>query len=366
MLLAACALLQAPRDERLIERSIVIWFESYREVLSGSITIDMPLRLGFVDVKSAVDQLRCVGSATVVKMTPDAEFPEDCTGLEGILGLYCSDGRKMAASWHSGDDCGAGYGRGQDQHENPFHFAYGMTDETARVIVREALADAEGEPPLPTHQESLDARAPSTGTAFFVSHQGHLVTNHHVIDGARRVQIALDEGLVPALVIGEDRRNDLAVLQVEAIRPVLPVRRHSELSKGEEVFTLGYPLVRFQGREQKATFGRVNALTGAEGDDRYTQIDVPIQPGNSGGPLINRRGEVVGVVTAILSPNAALQERGVLPQNVNYAIKSEFLHELLRYTIGAEAIKKAEDRTQRTFQDLVSDAQDSVVIVVAD
>ena len=202
MLLAACALLQAPRDERLIERSIVIWFDSYREVLSGSITIDMPLRLGFVDVKSAVEQLRCVGSATVVKMTPDAEFPEDCTGLEGVLGLYCSDGRRMAASWHSGDDCGAGYGRGQDQHENPFHFAYGMTDETARVIVREALADAEGEPPLPTHQESLDARAPSTGTAFFVSHQGHLVTNHHVIDGARRVQIALDEGLVPAWVIG--------------------------------------------------------------------------------------------------------------------------------------------------------------------
>ena len=74
----------------------------------------------------------------------------------------------------------------------------------------------------------------------------------------------------------------------------------------------------------------------------------------------------VGVVTAMLSPQAALQQAGIVPQNVNYAIKSEFLHELLRYSIGAEAIASDEPGSERSFKDLVSGAQESVVIVMTD
>ncbi len=364
--LAGCVIAQPATDPRHVQRTIVAWFEAHDEVLAGGIAADTELGIGFADLRAERSGFRCVGPARVAKIPPGSDFPRDCTGVEGTLELLCSDGRKMSATWHSGDDCGAGYGRGQDEHRHSFHFAYGMTEETSALMVREALADVSEEPELPSHAASLEARRPSTGTAFFVSRAGHLVTNWHVVDGASRIQVVLEDSVLPVSLVGQDKKNDLAVLKVEAIRPGLPVLRYSQLQKGDEVFTLGYPLVTFQGREQKATFGRINALTGVGGDERYTQIDVPIQPGNSGGPLLNRRGEVVGVVTAMLNPLETLKQVGVLPQNVNYAIKSEFLHELLRYTIGSDSLPDHEDASELRFGDLVNNAQESVVIVLAD
>ena len=81
----------------------------------------------------------------------------------------------------------------------------------------------------------------------------------------------------------------------------LSVASSRDLLKAQDVFTLGYPLITLTGQEQKASFGRVNALSGIQGDIRFLQIDVPVQPGNSGGPLLSRDGRVVGVVTATLN-----------------------------------------------------------------
>ncbi len=109
----------------------------------------------------------------------------------------------------------------------------------------------------------------------------------------------------------------------------LPVRPTTELRKGDDVIALGYPLVSIQGQEQKATFGRVNALSGATGDDRFLQIDAPIQPGNSGGPLLDAHGNVIGIVTATLNQLETFRAAGVVPQNVNYALRTSFLFDLL-------------------------------------
>ena len=87
------------------------------------------------------------------------------------------------------------------------------------------------------------------------------------------------------------------------------------------IVALGYPLITDLGQEQKATFGRVNALSGLEGDSRYMQIDAPIQPGNSGGPTLNTRGEVVGINTATASTLFNLVRSGTIPQNINYSVK---------------------------------------------
>ena len=188
-----------------------------------------------------------------------------------------------------------------------------------------------------------------------------------MVAGAKRIQVVLDGSeLLVAERVADDEKNDLVVLRIDAIRPVLPIRRAHGLDKGEAVFALGYPLIGLQGREQKATFGRVNALTGLRGDERYTQVDVPIQPGNSGGPLLNRRGEVVGVVTAMLSQQATLEAAGVLPQNVNYALKSDLLHDLLRSTIGAEQLSATPEVGRKSFEELIRQSQDSVVIVLAE
>jgi len=88
---------------------------------------------------------------------------------------------------------------------------------------------------------------------------------------------------------------------------------------------LGYPLITIQGQEQKATFGKVNALSGIQDDIRFLQIDVPIQPSNSGGPLIDRKVRVIGVTNATLDVLNTLKESGSLPQNVNYAVKSDYI-----------------------------------------
>jgi S1-C subfamily serine protease len=307
-----------------------------------------------------------VGAVRTTRQTPNVSRPLDCDGAEGTIELECSDERRLSGRWRSGKQCGAGYGTGSDQQGNGFYLAYGMSRETAGLMAREAIAELADRPALPNADEERAAAGIRSGTAFFVSEAGHLVTNYHVIAGAERIQVVLDgEELLTAELVAEDEANDLAVLRVPAIRPVLHVRRRPALAKGQQVFTLGYPLLGLQGREQKATFGRINSLTGLRGDERYAQVDVPIQPGNSGGPLLNTAGEVVGVMTAMLSQQAAFETAGVLPQNVNYALKSGVLHQLLRSAVGAD-LPEPETLADRGFEALISASQDSVVIVLAE
>jgi len=92
---------------------------------------------------------------------------------------------------------------------------------------------------------------------------------------------------------------------------------------GDPVFTLGYPNVIIQGTEPKYTEGTISSLTGVGNNPRWFQISLPVQPGNSGGPLVDEHGQVVGIVNARLDDFKALATSGVLPQNVNYAIKRD-------------------------------------------
>jgi S1-C subfamily serine protease len=344
---------------------MVGWFAHHNEVLRGVVNVDRFLQQGYVDIESPITGVRCVGPALSRRMTPNVSPPTDCEGVEGTIELVCSDDRKLAAIWRSGRKCGGGYGKGQDPQGHLFRLAYGMSRDTADVMTREARAEVGRRPPLPAVGDASGEAGVKSGTGFFITTEGHVVTNHHVVEGSDRIQIALDDELLDATVVFTDPENDLAVLQVDAIRPILPVRRSDDLAKGQEVFTLGYPLISLVGREQKATFGRVNALTGPQGDARYAQIDVPIQPGNSGGPLLNRRGEVVGVVTAMLNQQMTLQEAGALPQNVNYALKSAVLHEQLRHNLGSRRLPDVGAPPPAGFTELIRRTQESVVIVLA-
>jgi len=360
--LLACVAPGPGTADRTEQRAIVTWFADYNEVLEGTARVDPWLAQGFVDLSSPVTGARCVGPVRTTRSAPEAVPGTDCEGVEGILQLECSDERQMRANWTSGRVCGAGYGLGQDQHGNLFRMAYGMSPETARVMTSEAMAELSQRPALPHGTE----RGVQSGTGFFVTPQGHVVTNQHVIAGSSRVQVVIgDDEVVDAEVLAEDERNDLALLRVDAFRPSLAVRRSHGLERGEQVFTLGYPLLLLQGREQKATFGRVNALTGPRDDARFAQIDVPVQPGNSGGPLLDTRGQVVGVITAMLSQAATFDTAGVLPQSVNYALKSDVVHEMLRAALGAGQLADASEDVERPFSELIERTQDAVVIVLA-
>jgi len=168
----------------------------------------------------------------------------------------------------------------------------------------------------------------ASGSGFFVSADGYLVTNNHVVKNARRVKVKTSAGVLPAEVVRVDETNDLALLKVSGQFQPLRVSTN-DVQLGDPVFTIGFPAIDLQGTQPKYTDGKISSLTGLRDDPKEYQISVAVQPGNSGGPLVDLAGNVRGVVVARLNDFAALREMGSLPQNVNYAVKGSLLRNFL-------------------------------------
>jgi len=161
----------------------------------------------------------------------------------------------------------------------------------------------------------------SFGSGFWISADGWLLTNHHVVNSAQTVDLRMRDGtIIQAKVVKTDTVNDLALLKAASMPPVwLPVSKgEAELKLGQTVFTIGYPNPEVQGLEPKFTDGRVSSVTGIGDSKNHYQTTVPVQHGNSGGPLVDLlTGWVVGVVNARLEDLRS----GTGIANVSYAIK---------------------------------------------
>lgn len=172
------------------------------------------------------------------------------------------------------------------------------------------------------------------GTGFLFSSKDYVITNWHVIRGMKSIKVMFLNGeKINATVLLKDAENDIAFLKLEQ-SPQLPASEirigdSSKMRMGDEVFTIGYPAHQILGMNPKYTKGEVNAVSGISDDPRVFQVSVQIQPGNSGGPLFNSKGEVIGITQASLDPKVAMGTFGTLPQNVNYAIKSSYIANLL-------------------------------------
>ena len=137
-------------------------------------------------------------------------------------------------------------------------------------------------------------------------------------------------GNVSAKVVRVDPEVDLALLKANKRGFVpLPFAAEDSATLGEDIFTIGFPMPDLQGFSPKMTKGVISSLNGIQDDDVEYQIDASIQPGNSGGPLVNNQGELVGVVAASLREGLVAEKKGVLPQNVNYAIKKKHILDFL-------------------------------------
>lgn len=166
-----------------------------------------------------------------------------------------------------------------------------------------------------------------SGTGFALNN-GYIVTNYHVIENAKSISIQGIKGdftsKYNATVIATDRYNDLAILQISDNNfngfGAIPYKVKTSVSEvGEEVFVLGYPLTSTMGDEIKLTTGVISSKTGFQGDVSLYQISAPIQPGNSGVPLFDNKGNLIGVVSA--------KHKGA--ENVGYAIKTSYLKNLV-------------------------------------
>lgn len=180
---------------------------------------------------------------------------------------------------------------------------------------------------------SIQREKSRAGTGFFIHSEGVLVTSLHVVDKANSISVNTRGGVkFSAQLLAKNEPCDLAVLKVASrVQDWLPIQKDTrKIKRGSEVLTVGFPRVDLQGFEAKVTNGLISSLTGVINDPNFFQISVPIQPGNSGGPLVSRDGVVVGVISSKLAINSSLDTSHVQPENVNYAVKSSCLRDLLR------------------------------------
>lgn len=166
-----------------------------------------------------------------------------------------------------------------------------------------------------------------TGTGFALNN-GYIATNYHVVENAKSIKVQGIRGSFNteynATVISTDKNNDLAIIKINDSRfngfGTIPYRVKTSTSEvGEDVFVLGYPLTTTMGDEIKLTTGVISSKTGFQGDVSLYQISAPIQPGNSGGPLFDGNGNLIGIINA--------KHTGA--ENVSYAIKASYLNNLV-------------------------------------
>ena len=175
-------------------------------------------------------------------------------------------------------------------------------------------------PASPVVPKSVDV---SSGTGFFISSQGQIVTNAHVVDACRNITVSKNsEAPIPARLVAADQQNDLAILSATTTPNKVLNIRVAPVKLGEPVVAFGFPLSTILSRNGNFTLGNVTALAGLNDDSRNLQVSVPVQPGNSGGPLLDYNGDVAGVVSAKLDTIKVASRIGDVVQNVNFAIKS--------------------------------------------
>jgi serine protease Do len=187
-----------------------------------------------------------------------------------------------------------------------------------------------------------------TGTAFMVA-PDQLVTNRHVVENCASVEVFTADGKRPAQILVADASVDLALLRVPGLRGTpVKLRNSRSIRLGETVFVFGFPLSGSLTSGGNFTSGLVSGLRGLHDAPGEVQITAPVQPGNSGGPLLDASGQVIGVVKAKLDAMKAAKAIGDIPQNVNFAISAPTLADFLnRNRIGFEWFSQPDERTDR-------------------
>ncbi|MGB6290648.1 MAG: tetratricopeptide repeat-containing serine protease family protein, partial [Desulfobulbales bacterium] len=166
----------------------------------------------------------------------------------------------------------------------------------------------------------------SMGTGFVINTDAHIVTNHHVISDCKRIEIINSKINSSAKVLFSDEINDLAIIKSNSpVNSYAFLRGGRGIRVGEDITAVGYPLGTILGESVKVTTGNISALTGFDNDTTIMQITAPIQLGNSGGPVLDMSGNVVGIVSSKINELGVEKATGVLLQNINFAIKSQTL-----------------------------------------
>jgi len=188
--------------------------------------------------------------------------------------------------------------------------------------------------PRPNATRAAAPRGPrevvSTGSGIVVGDVGRVLTNAHVVDECAEVQVTGTDGRkIPSRVAGVDVANDLALIRAPGLKASTLSFQSEPPRPGQTVVALGFPLTGLLSPQVVNATGSISATAGLNNDDRMLQISAPVQAGNSGGPVLDLSGAIVGVVVSKLDAARVYEITGDLPQNVNFAIKGRLARDFL-------------------------------------
>lgn len=320
----------------------------------------------------------CVGFVSAAR----ADFGFDYETGDFQLGIFAegdSDStlvvRDPAGEWHCNDDFSraGGHNPGVEFADPMSGFyrvwvgAYSADEvgEPVRLLVTERGSPWDGGSTSSSEPDGDGTELVASGTGFVVSPTGHILTNHHVIDECTRTTFQLRGDLaVEAPLLSSNEATDLALLKADlTVGTPARFRDGTGMRLGDEVVVYGFPLLGDLSSQGNITNGIVSALSGLNDDLSRFQMSAQIQPGNSGGPVMDRSGHVVGVVVEMANEEYFRERRGAVPQNVNFAIRDSLARSFLdTNNVGYDMAQAAE--APLSIADIAETAQEFTGIVL--
>jgi len=235
----------------------------------------------------------------------------------------------------------------------------------------------------PTPKSFPPTKTGTSGSGFFVSKLGHIVTNEHVVKNCQSITVGDNaKKQVTVTLVETDKRNDLALLKISSTKmasadtkslisklgiSIVPLAsdgllRSDDVELGEDVLVAGYPYGDIFSNTIKVTKGIVSANRGMGDDTGQFQMDAAVQSGNSGGPIYDENGNIVGVVVAQLNRLKVAKAIGSLPENVNFGIKASTVRQFL--TSSGLPTKWSKKSKRMSTKNLAKVAKNQTVMVV--
>jgi len=214
----------------------------------------------------------------------------------------------------------------------------------------------------PKEINSTNEESKSSGSGFAINSNGYIATNNHVINDAKSINVRGINGdfnkIYKATVILADRNNDLAIIKIDdykfsSLKPIPYTINSEKSSVGENIFVFGYPLRATMGDEIKLTNGIISSKTGFQDDITSYQISAPVQPGNSGGPLFDEQGNLIGIINS----------KHIGAENASYAIKSVYLLNLLNLLPNQPELQTENSLTDKELTKQVDIIKEFVYII---
>ena len=281
-------------------------------------------------------------------------------------------GNKYVGEWKNGWKHGKG----------TYTFADGRVREGIWEI-NEFLYAKKLSPTVIAKEPKPSPKSGASGSGFFISRKGHVITNQHIVSDCRKVTVGNNsKKQVTANVLETDRRNDLALLRISNMQmasvetkslirklgiKVVPLAtdglmRSEDVELGENVLVAGYPYGGVFSDDIKVNKGMVSGLRGMGDDTGQFQIDAAVQPGNSGGPIYDENGNIVGVVMARLNKMKLANVIGSIPENANFGIKASAVRQFL--TSSGLPTKWSSKSTSMSTNELAKIAEKQTLLVV--